>query len=216
VIKRLVVAVGLLVVALFLGLLARDAWHWERAMSDADARASIRLISPEAWEADTTLPHDPARHLLDLEDDIAYRATMMRGLAFASSPLDAKTLKQRAITETALQRVAADTSDPERASRAADLLGVLRYSDPASPDQAENAYEGDQSGQSVELTPEQKAMAQFLEAVRVDPHNDNAQRNLELLLRQPQPPPRKGTPQAGGGDRAGRKGSGAQAPGHGY
>jgi hypothetical protein len=59
-------------------------------------------------------------------------------------------------------------------------------------------------------------MAQFLVAVRIDPSNDNAQRNLELMLRQPQPPPHKGVPQAGGGDRAGRKGSGAQDPGHGY
>jgi hypothetical protein len=53
-------------------------------------------------------------------------------------------------------------------------------------------------------------------AVRIDPSNDNAQRNIELMLRQPQPPPAKGVPQAGGGDRAGRKGSGAQDPGHGY
>ncbi len=185
-------------------------------MRDADARASIRPISPDAWAADTTLPHDLARRLLDLDDDIEYRTTMTRAAAFASKQVDGKTLKQRAIVETALQRIAADTSDPERASRAADLLGVLRYTDPPSPDQAENAYEGDQSGQSLELTPEQKAMAQLLTAIRIDPHNDNAQRNLELMLRQPQPPPRKGTPQASGGDRAGRKGSGAQDPGHGY
>ena len=68
----------------------------------------------------------------------------------------------------------------------------------------------------MQLTPEQKAMEQFLLAVRLDPSNDNAQRNLELMLRQPAPPQHKSVPHAGGGDRAGRKGSGAQDPGHGY
>jgi len=216
VIRRLVAAGVMLVVAVFLVLLARDSWRWEHAMTDADFRASIGPVSPTAWDADATLPRGFARRLLGVDDDIEYRATTMRGLAFASTEVDPKTLKERAIVETALQRIAADTSDPERASLSADLLGVLRYSDPPSPDQVESAYEGDQSTPTTQLTPEQRAMAQFLVAVRIDPDNENAQRNLELMLRQPQPPPRKGVPQAGGGDRAGRKGSGAQDPGHGY
>lgn len=215
-IRRLIAAGFLLVVAVFLALLARDAWHWERAINDADVRASIRPISPSAWDAHATLPRGFARRLLGVGDDIEYRATTMRAVAFASRQVDPKTLKARAIVETALQRIAADTSDPERASRAADLLGVLRYTDPPSPDQVQSAYEGDPSAPTTQLTPEQKAMAQFLVAVRIDPSNDNAERNLELMLRQPQPPPHKGVPQAGGGDRAGRKGSGAQDPGHGY
>jgi len=215
-IRRLAAAGVMLVAAVFLMLLARDAWHWEHAMADADLRASIGPISSTSWDADATLPHGLARRLLGVEDDIDYRATTMRGLAFASKEVDPKTLKERAIVETALQRIAADTSDPERASRAADLLGVLRYTDPPSPDQVESAYEGDQSTPTTQLTPEQRALAQFLVAVRIDPGNVNAQRNLEVMLRQPQPPPTKGVPQAGGGDRAGRKGSGAQDPGHGY
>jgi hypothetical protein len=216
VIVRLTAAAAMLLTAVLLLMLARDTWHWQHAIADADARASLVVISPDAWRADTSLPHDPARRLLGINDDLEYRATLMRAAFFASHQLDSKTLKERAIVETALQRLAGDTTEPVRASRAADLLGVLRYSDPPSPDQVENAYEGDQSGQSTQLTPEHKAMAQFLAAVRVDPGNDSAERNLELMLRQPLPPPHKGVPQAGGGDRAGRKGSGAQDPGHGY
>ena len=83
--------------------------------------------------------------MLGVEDDLEYRATTMRGLAFAAKEVDPKTLKERAVVETALQRIAADTSDPERASLSADLLGVLRYTDPPAPDQVESAYEGDQS-----------------------------------------------------------------------
>jgi hypothetical protein len=215
-IRRLVAAGVMFVVAVFLVLLAHDAWRWEHAMTDADFRASIGPVAPTAWDTDATLPRGLARRLLGVEDDIEYRAATMRGLAFASKEVDPKTLKERAVVETALQRIAADTSDPERASLSADLLGVLRYTDPPSPDQVESAYEGDQSTPTTQLTPEQRAMAQFLVAVRIDPSNENAQRNLELMLRQPQPPPHKGVPQAGGGDRAGRKGSGAQDPGHGY
>lgn len=215
-IRRLSAAGVMLVAAVLLVLLAHDAWHWEQAMADADFRASIGPVSSTSWDADETLPDGLARRLLGVEDDIEYRTTTMRGLAFASKEADPKTLKERAIVETALQRIAADTSDPERASLSADLLGVLRYTDPPSPDQVESAYEGDQSTPTTQATPEQKAMAQFLVAVRIDPRNANAQRNLEVLLRQPQPPPTKGVPQAGGGDRAGRKGSGAQDPGHGY
>jgi hypothetical protein len=215
-IRRLAAAAALLVVAGALLLLARDTWHWQRAIADADARAALAPVSPDAWDADTSLPRDPARRLLGIDDDVEYRATATRGAALAANEVDPKTFKERAVVETALQRIGADASDPVRASRAADLLGVLRYTDPPSPDQVESAYEGDQSGQTTQLTPEQKAMAQFVLAVRIDPGNDSAQRNLELMLRQPAPPPHQSVPHAGGGDRAGRKGSGAQDPGHGY
>jgi hypothetical protein len=215
-IRRLAAAALLLAASVFLLLLARDAWHWQRAMADADTRASIRAVSPAAWNAHATLPHDLARRLLGLDDDIEYRATATRAAALAANEVSPKTFKERAIVETSLQRIGADNSDPERASLAADLLGVLRYTDPPSPDQVESAYEGDQSGRTTQQTPEQKALEQFLLAVRLDPGDENAQENLELMLRQPAPPPHKSVPHAGGGDRAGRKGSGAQDPGHGY
>jgi len=215
-IRRLAAAAVLLVASVFLLLLARDAWHWQRAMADADNRASIHTVSPAAWNAHATLPHDLARRLLGLDDDIEYRATATRAAELAANEVSPKTFKERAIVETSLQRIGADSSDPERASLAADLLGVLRYTDPPSPDQVESAYEGDQSGRTTQQTPEQKALEQFLLAVRLDPADENAQENLELMLRQPAPPPHKSVPHAGGGDRAGRKGSGAQDPGHGY
>jgi hypothetical protein len=143
-IRRLVAAGVMLVAAAFLVLLAHDAWHWEHAMTDADFRASLGPVPPASWDADTTLPHGFARRLLGVDDDIEYRATTMRGLAFASKEVDPKTLKERAVVETALQRIAADTSDPERASLSADLLGVLRYTDPLPPDRV-GCARGDQS-----------------------------------------------------------------------
>jgi len=216
-IRRVVAAAAMLAVAVFLVLLARDVWHWDRAVRDADTRAAVAPLSPAAWQAESTLPAGLTRRLLGINDDLVFRRTMMQAIHTASRPATTVSQKQRSILETTLARIARNDSDKARASRAADYLGVLLYTDPPSPDQAANAYQDPtQSGPSNQLTPEQKAMAQFLAAVRLNPGNDNAQRNLERMLRQPQPPPHQGSPQPGGGDQFGHKGSGARPPGHGY
>lgn len=216
-IRRLAAAAALLAAATFLVLFARDVWRWDRAVRDADTRAAVAPVSPSAWQAHTTLPSALTRRLLGINDDLVFRRTMMRAIQANSHFQTTATQKQRAIVETALARIARDDPDKARASRAADYLGVLLYTDPPSPDQAANAYQDpSQSGPSNQLTPEQKAMLQFLSAVRLDPNNDNAQRNLERMLHQPLPPPHQGSPRAGGGERFGHKGSGARPPGRGY
>ena len=216
-IRRLVAAAVMLAAAVVLVLVAHDAWHWQRALGDADMRASVGPIAPRAWESDSILPAGLTRRLLGIDDDLAFRGAVMRAIDTAPLQVTTKNQKQRAWNETALSRIAHGSGDPVRASIAADYLGVLRYADPPSPDQTANAYvDPTQSGPSNQLTPEQKAMAEFLNAVRLDPNDDNAQRNLELMLRQPQPPPHQGSPQAGGGDRNGHKGSGARPAGRGY
>jgi hypothetical protein len=216
-IRRVVAAAAMIAVAVFLVLFARDVWHWQRAVHDADTRAAVAPISPAAWQAHTTLPGSLTRRLLGINDDLKFRSTMMRAIHAASHFPSTSTQKQRSIVETALARIARNDPDKARASRAADYLGVLLYTDPPSPDQAANAYQDPtQQGPSNQLTPEQKAMVQFVAAVRLDPDNDNAQQNLERMLRQPQPPPHQGSPQAGGGEQFGHKGSGARPPGRGY
>jgi hypothetical protein len=217
VIRRLVVAVVMLAAAVVLALLARDTWHWSRAVADADARAAVASVPANAWRADTTLPLSLTRRLLGIGDDLAFRRTEVRAIAMTTQTPTTKSQKQRSFVETALARIARGDSDPVRAARAADYLGVLLYQDPPSPEQAANAYQDPaQAGPSDQQTPEQKAAVQFTTAVRLDPTDDNAARNLELMLRLPQPPPHQGSPQAGGGERFGHKGSGARPPGYGY
>jgi hypothetical protein len=214
--RRLVAAAAMLLAAAFLMLLARDTWHWSRAMHDADARAAVAPVSPDAWQAEATLPSNLSRRLLGIDGDIAFRSTAMRALHAASQPPSNKSQKARSVLESALARIARGT-DPVRGSIASDYLGVLLYADPPTPDQAANAYvDPTQAGPSNQQTPEQRAQVQFENAVRLDPGNDNAQRNLELMLRQPTPAPHQGSPQAGGGEQLGRKGSGARPAGHGY
>ena len=216
-IRRLAAAAALLAVAAVLVLLAHDTWHWQRAVQDADTRAAVMPISPAAWRAETVLPASISRRMLGLGDDLAFRQASMEAIRTATHAATPKAQKQRSILEAALARIARSDADPARASRAADYLGVLLYTDPPSPDQSANPYQDPtQGGASSQLTPEQKAIAQFLNAVRLDPNDDNAQQNLERMLRQPLPPPHKGVPQPGGGERFGHKGSGARSAGRGY
>jgi|1186.fasta_scaffold181789_2 hypothetical protein len=214
--RRLLAAAVLLVAAAFLALLARDAWHWSRAMHDADARAAVAPISAAAWRADTTLPSGLTERLLAIDDDLVFRRTTAQALRLSARQVTPATQKQRSIVEAALARIVRGSDHP-RASIAADVLGVMLYADPPSLDQAANPYkDATQLGPSDQQTPEQKALTQFAVAVRLDPTNDQAQRHFELLLRTPLPAPHKGVARPGGGEQLGKKGSGARPPGHGY
>jgi hypothetical protein len=216
-IGRLAAAAVMLVAAVFLALFAHDVWRWQRAVDDADARATMGHVAPAAWSADTALPRSWTRGLLGLDDDLLFRSTAMRALRQVDQQANEQNQKRRGITETALGRIIRNDTNTVRASRAADYLGVLLYNDPISPDQAANAYQDpSQSGPSDLQTPEQKATVQFVAAVRLDPRDENAARNLELMLRRPEPAAHQGVPRVAGGERLGNKGSGAREAGHGY
>jgi hypothetical protein len=213
VIRRFVAAGILLVLAAFLVLLTHDAWRWDRAIADADARAAVQPVDPEVWNAQGVLPRGLARRLLGLDDDVEFRQTTVRALRLDSGRRSTGAPAERAIVMAALGRIATDGSDRSRASRAADMLGVMLYTQPTSP--RANPYSQSGSGAAVQ-TPEQKARAEFERAILLDPGNANAKRNLETLLRQPRPPKQQGNNKPGSGERIGTKGSGARPGGRGY
>jgi hypothetical protein len=216
-ILRLAGAVVLLACAAVLGLFARDTWHWQRALGDADARARITTISPDAWSADTLLPQNASRRLLGVDGDLAFRRSAMQAFDAASRVPTLNSLRQRAVIETSLGRVTRDTSRPAEAGWAANALGVLLYADPPAPSQAANPYvDPSQGPASSQLSPSDRAQEQFLLAATLDPTNDNALRNLEILLRSPDSKPGSSTTHTGAGDQFGHKGSGSRPPGRGY
>lgn len=202
--------------AALLILLARDAWHWGRAMSDADARAAIGPISTNAWNADTVLPGSFVGNVLGIKDDVSFRRAVMGAIDLLDH--HGGTANQQVLVETTLARVVLTDQNAARASEAADYLGVILYDNLAAPQQAISPYINPKSpaAPNESQTPEQKALAEFETAVRLDPENANAKKNLELMLQQAKPPSEKGTPKPGSGERVGSKGSGQRQPGYGY
>ena len=197
-IRRLIAACVLLAASVFLMLLARDVWHWQRAMANADARASVGAVSPATWNAHAMLPHDLARRLLGLERrhrSTAAPATLADGAAGRQRG-DAEDLQgARAVVETALQRSGRDLGSP--AARASRPTCSVSFATPTlRPPTRWRARKRRRPERANEHSRHRRprALEQFLLGVRLDPNDDNAQRNLELMLRQPAPPQHKERP----------------------
>ena len=197
---RLTLAGLCLVVAVLALALARDVWLWDKAVQDADRRAQATVVGPETWDAATVLPGDPARSLLGIDDDLDFRRLYVHGAALAASVPEASGASPRGPAENALGQVSRTESNPVAASAAANLLGVLYFTDPDDP----------------EASPAERAVGAFQDAVLLDPSNESAKGNLELVLRQLSSSEIKGRSSPGGGDRGGKGGAGLAPGGKGY
>jgi hypothetical protein len=216
--SRLVLAALLVVLAALLVLLAHDAWRWNRAMREADTRATLGPVGAGAWQASTLLPSGLVRRALGIDDDLEFRRTAARTLALSRKVEDAPS-KQRILVQTMLARISETDPDHARASRAADLLGLMIYANRSNPQQVISPYVNPKdaaNGATPDQTPEEKAMAEFAIAIRLDPTNADAKRHLELLLHQRPPPSEKVSPRPGSGEHTGTKGSGSRPAGYGY
>jgi hypothetical protein len=212
---RLGAAFVLALCGVFLLVFARDVWHSARALDDGDALAAVQPVSPSVWNADTVLPGSLVRGVLGDGDDLAFRRAVVGAVDLLRT--HGGSGNQHVLVETALARVILTDHDKRRASIAADYLGVLLYDDRNAPQQSISPYDPQHASSPAQSqTPEQKAAAEFETAVRLDPENANAKKNLETLLHQAQPQSQKGTPNAGSGNKTGTKGSGEQPPGYGY
>jgi len=163
------------VLAVLLAFFARDAGRWPQAVRSGDvAAADPARRAGVSWTVNETLPFSPARAALGLGDDLTYRRAALafrrgytRDLEIARSS-DAGQARIRA--ETALAREIRGDSDRRRASTASNLLGVLALVD------AVTAPAGN--------VPIDRSVFEFQDAVRLDPSNDLAKTNLEILYQQ--------------------------------
>jgi len=199
-------AVGLVLVGAVLLLLAHDVRARQTSLREGDTRYSA---APGAarWRASTSLPFGVAGDLLGVDDDLAARRAirLFRLADAARGGLDTALERQgtRARAELALADVARDAR-PAVASQASDLLGVLAFGDFASG----GGRDADQAG---------RAVSAFADAVRLDPANEDAKVNLELVLRLFRAHGvRPGASPTAGGTGTGRRGAGAGLPGKGY
>jgi hypothetical protein len=186
-----------LALALLAVLLARDVWHVQSALRSADARAQVAPVGPDAWAADTRVPFDTARRLLGVRDDLAFRALVAQARASTERPVNDEEVRRRLPLKLELLR---EENDPDRAraAEAAGLLGLLYSTDPNDRAAAE------------------RTLKEFVNAVRLDPGNETAKRNLELLLRQGGQDPLRGRKGASSGEEPGHAGAGLRQGGRGY
>lgn len=197
---RLGLAALCLVLAALALALARDAWLWQKAIEDADARAQVTAVGPSAWAADTLLPGDPARSILRIGDDLDYRRLYVRAFALAEAPPAQSGASPRGPAEAALGQVSRTEQNPLAAAAAANLLAVLFFTDPDDP----------------EASPAERAVGALQDAALLDPSNGSAKANLEMVLRQLSTSEIKGRSSPGGGNRGGKGGAGLAPGGKGY
>jgi hypothetical protein len=167
------VAAVLLVLALLLALLARDVRGWDASVAYGDERFQVSPGPPDLWQPDGFRPlRGVARFALGLGDDLELRDAAR--LERLSSPRagSLRSTGQLALGTSAQVAFAeVQTGDAPAAVRslAANEIGVLALADLFSD-----------SSQAAELSP--RAIRKFTEAATLDPTNEVALANLELVL----------------------------------
>jgi hypothetical protein len=203
---RLLAAVVLLAAATFAVLLAADLGSWRDALRAGDAQFAQQPASAR-WAASTTLPFDPAFRILDLSGPLAFRraARSFVSVLAAGNGLDNGYSESRArgALEEQLTNLARGP-DRRQDSAAENLLGILAFVD------------HQQHGPSAPA-PVDRSVADFQSAVELDPSNEDAKSNLELLLRElVAKGVRPGTNGSSSGPAKGHQGAGGGLPGRGY
>jgi hypothetical protein len=200
---RLAAIALLAAIAVVAALLAADVRSWPVALDRGDAAYAI---APERaqWTPATHLG-GLAQTLLGTADDVAARSALQsyRQVAGLHAQLNNELgVQTRRVAASNKLAGPADSTDPQVATQARTLLGILAF---------DRAAEG--SGVSQTET----AIADFTDAIRVDPGNTAAKFDLELLLRLGAPHgQRHGTGLANGFGRTGQLGASGGVPGSGY
>jgi hypothetical protein len=193
-----------LLAAAALALLADDVRRWPAAVRAGDVQARVTPANGDPWRSTERIPLSAAERLLGIREDLAYRRgvrlfylTQPRfrrrfGPSFVP-PVDGARRRLREIQQAA--------RDPETRSAAANLLAVLTY----------------EFGGFLDLGRGRLATRYVRDAVRLDPRNEQAKFNLELLL--DRSPEEQGSESGGGG--AGETslddaGAASTPPGRGY
>lgn len=206
--RALAVPLALVAVAAaaFLVVLGLDVLSWEDGMERADLRFEAAAGERDMWRVDTILPERLSRDALSVEEDVEFREVLQQ-FALArvrATPRDQRDLALRGAVETELSRLGERPLGPARLSRLANLGGALSFEE-ARFDEGQRA------------TFLRRSLASFREAIRLDPANEDAKYNLELVLRLVQSIEQESG--AGGGGARGdvqASGAGAATGGSGY
>jgi hypothetical protein len=196
-------AIALVVAAVLVGLLAHDVRTVHSALVDGDTTYAA-APSSATWSPSTVFG-GAAERLLGAGDDIAMRRALQRYVNTGKlhlrldNAVDVETA--RAAAQDALEPPAR-SDNAQRSSQALTLLGIL-------------AFRASASGSTQSQV--DAAISNFTDAVRIDPGNEDAAYDLELLLQATAAHGNRVQPgQAGGFGHKGRRGAGGGQPGGGY
>ena len=209
----LVIAAACVVGAILLALVAVDVVRSHETIPADDVRFAAGAPTT-GWSPQPLAPFDAGERVLGVQDDVAFRE-MLRVLRQSklldytvSDPMLA--LRRTELAER-LESIVVHDPDPVLRSRASSLLGVVSVvSWNSAPTQGT-----EQLDRSELLI---AAVASFEQAVGLDPDNDDAKYNLQLMLQRgegllPTEAAAGRNPSPGG---KGSRGAGAGAPGGGY
>jgi hypothetical protein len=202
---RLLLALVCIALAVLLAFLALDVHRVQGAIRTDDLRFRRSPGEAALWQVEGRLPGDPARRLLGIGDDVQYRSAVrffrLSGLRSQSRSLEQSTFQQAA--ELELSRVGRSASTAATKSAAANLRGVIDLVE---------ASTSDTPGQLL-----QRSLLEFRAAVRLDPRNQDARYNLELVLQVASEAGPGGEEDTGGGrSDTPASGAGAATSGSGY
>lgn len=200
---RVALGAGALALAFPVALLAEDTRRWPERMRAGDLSYRADALRPEPWSH----AHEPARSLLALEDDLAFREALRLFRAGRPRQPDMRrridTVRAQLRAEGPLAAILVSDAPGARRSAAANMLGVLAY---------ENYVRGG-ADPAVLL---RRSLHGFRTAISIDPGNDAAKRNLELLLALLRTGRRQPDEDTGGGAQPGGGGAASVAAGRGY
>lgn len=163
--------------ALALTLLAVDVLLVPKEVAADDVRFQAAPRLPRTlWEDVGFLPESPGVRLLDAGDDVRSRQTVALFAQVDPAKVRISTPEQDALRGRAQLEVTLrsreDADDPRRRAQHLNLLGVLTMS--------RFTTSGNEAAQILS-----RGIGAFQSATEVDPENDDAKRNLEILLRRP-------------------------------
>ena len=156
----------LVALAVLAALLASDVHAWQRTLESDDAVAKLSTPS-------THLSSSFSERLLGVRDDREVREGLTLYRRYAAEPEDLTNAINQAIhrsrTEGMLQGILRSGGPPKRMSQISTLVGILAYGDFARGNQ--------DPSQTVAATND------LQQAAALDPTNEDAKYDLELLLR---------------------------------
>ena len=173
--RKLLLGGGALVLAaaaVVLAVLAVDVLRWRGQLEQADMRYAAGTGALRMWEPGETWMPGATRTLLGVEDDVELRRALQRFrlAGVRQLPRTQQEVNLRSAVEADLARLGRGDGDAAQKSLAAVLRGVLAF---------EEARQGGEQP-TIFL---RRSLTAFREAIRLDPANEDAKYDLELVLR---------------------------------